>query len=78
MKHASPNYGGASFSSTSIHAPETHRARTIVSTVGAHPRGVKRAAQDKPSARSRRKPPPTSVTAVAAINRMREAREHPL
>ena len=78
VKHVSPNYGAASFSSTSIHVPETHRARTIVSTVGAHPRGVKRAAQDKPSARSRRKPPPTSVTAVAAINRMREAREHPL
>ena len=78
VKRASPDFGEASSSSTSIRAPKTHRAHTIVSTVSAQPRGVKRVAHNQPSARSRPSPPATSVTDVAAINRMREATEHPL
>ena len=78
MKLVCPNREAASSSSMTVRAPKMHKPPSNVRTLGAPAGGIKRVASNQPSARSKRKLPPDPASAVAAINRMKEAREHPL
>ena len=61
------------------HAPRMPTFAPHVSTESVHVGGTKRAASQQRSACRKRQPPPSSaVSAIAAVNRLREAKEHPL